>query len=117
MPDTGGNDDRLCLMLALLGDDGLIFTVVDYAGDCLHFYLGALMNDLLDELIGKLIAAHLDIAGIILYLRRKGYLTAERAFLKNEDGFIGAQRIKGGGEACRTRADNYNIIHFRQSLL
>ena len=41
-------------MLALLGDDGLIFTVVDYAGDCLHFNLGALMNDLLDERIGKL---------------------------------------------------------------
>ena len=115
---TGGQDHGLSFIyVAILGGNAEDITLLLKARNGLQLHIRAQVHCLLNELFSKFCAADLDGAGDVLYLGRKGDLTAEAGLLDDQNGLTCPEGIYCRGQACRTAANNQYIIHHNSSFL
>ena len=108
---AGCDYDGARFVFAAVGGDFFCFSEVGDFDRGLHSQICALLQDLIDELIGKLHPAHLDKTGIVFYLRRKDGLSAEGILFKHKHRFVLPPAVKRRGQSRRTSADDYYIKH------
>jgi len=81
---AGGKDHRPAVEAAVFADNGFVIAVVLNRGGGVHFDLHFEVQRLFDQLFGKLVAAHLNKAGIVFHLGGMGDLTAEAFFFNDQ---------------------------------
>ena len=99
-------------MPSLFGLYYLMISVIFHCDDIFKLDLSALREDLVQHLVRKLIAAHLQRTGKVLYLGRMGDLAAESVLLDHERAFPVSQSVKCSCHAGSAAAYYDDVIHF-----
>ena len=113
---AGGDDGGLALVGASFAGDSDVARLAADAGDGVQLDVGAQGQSLLKELFAQLGAAEADIAGVILHAGGVGDLPAEGLLLNEKHALLGSAGVNGGGQPCRTRADDDDVVHIRFSF-
>lgn len=110
---AGGDDDGLCLVLALVADDLLDLTAEVNALDDIAAALGTELRRLLAHARDQTAAAlALDaLAGIVLDLVGLGDLAAVLSLFDDQGAQTGAAGVQSGRKTGRAGAENNNIIN------
>ena len=105
------NDGATLVFSALFGAHYFDISAVLHGNDVLKLNLGALGQDLVQHLLGELIAAHLQRSRIVLHLGRVSDLPAEPVLLDDQRALSVALRVKCCRHSCGAAADYNNIMH------